>query len=220
MEQAEQESPTRGRWVKGQSGNLLGKSVHGNAEKMFEQIASEIGGVEALDTLDREMLRTGCRMMVRSRRIAARTKDVKLATEIAGEARRYIEAVRDNVRWLARARGAAALVKTSPRALPLDLGEYLARTASSPVDQTNNAEAKDGRGAVEKRVERADGDPGRSLRPTEQITRLRARAGRVAGLLIASERDDGQRRAEGGHSRGAAAGAHRDAQAVFGLAAR
>jgi hypothetical protein len=81
------------------------------------------------------MLRFGCQMMARSRRIAS--QNPKLATEVAGEARRYIEHVQSNVRWNIKAQAAAQMVTSGLRPATHGIGAYLARSNAAfwPVDR-------------------------------------------------------------------------------------
>jgi hypothetical protein len=81
----------RGRpWAPGQSGNPSGSRVNTRASVLFDEIAAELGGAEALSAIDRTLLLQAARLLMRSQRI----KEPDAAIRMSSEARRTLEGLR------------------------------------------------------------------------------------------------------------------------------
>jgi hypothetical protein len=77
-------------WHPGQSGNPGGIRISTHALKLFHEIAVEIGGADALTSMDAALLLQACRLLVRSTRL----KDHDAAIRMSSEARRTLEGLR------------------------------------------------------------------------------------------------------------------------------
>jgi hypothetical protein len=91
-EQGDGQRKLRGRpWPPGTSGNPNGRrSMSKRAAMLFQALAADFGGVDALSAIDRALLEQGCRLLVR----AERAKDADAVVRLSSEARRGLVALR------------------------------------------------------------------------------------------------------------------------------
>jgi hypothetical protein len=100
-------------WQPGQSGNPSGSRLSKRFCELFQTIAADFGGADALSAVDHAQLSQACHLMVR----AERESDADIVVRLAGEARRLL----------------AVLRKRAPAAKPgAALDEYLAKSGAAP----------------------------------------------------------------------------------------
>jgi hypothetical protein len=81
-------------WPKGVSGNPSGLRVSKRATALFESMAADFGGADALSAIDRAMLWQACRLMVRG----DRTQDADIAIRLSNASARLLTSVRNGKR--------------------------------------------------------------------------------------------------------------------------
>jgi hypothetical protein len=141
-------------WPKGTSGNPSGSRVNTRAKVLFDELATDFGGVNGLSAVDRTLLLQACRLMAR----AARAKDADVVVRLTSEARRILASLQKR---------AAPQSSRGP-----SLAQYLAaREAAAPMGALEGAAAEEvAAGETNSTSEALEGNAAASLKGDDEAS--------------------------------------------------